>query len=338
MTERIATMPGTAATPSAPRGCLGLWCFAWTLLTAVYLLALVVLEKVLPEHLLPAYLATYLPQPVLVAPMAAAPFFCLVFWQRRLLLANLLLVLLAIIVLMPPTLPHGRPKALPAEQVRILSWNVHNDFRHEADLRQAIAKEHPQIVCLQEAQRDVFATLLPGAETAHTQEVTTLTSGHIEARKQVWLGPHPNRRWALETTIRLPQGRLTVLDVHFMTAFTPRTVKRNRNDLLDFLLRTRAARDIEADAVVAWLGRTAGPRVVVGDFNSPPNSDIYHQIRAVAMDAFTSGLGWGYTYHRRHPMVRIDHVFCSGGVIPLAARSLDGVVSDHRLVVADVAL
>ena len=77
--------------------------------------------------------------------------------------------------------------------------------------------------------------------------------------------------------------------------------------------------------------------MVVGDLNSPPNSAIYRDLAAAALDAFGArGLGWGWTYRRDYPMLRIDYVFCGEGVRPVTAFTKDGKVSDHRLLVTDL--
>jgi endonuclease/exonuclease/phosphatase family metal-dependent hydrolase len=274
-----------------------------------------------------------------VLPLSIPLFFAVIFWRRRLVWVNAGLMVLAVLVLMPPRISAPRPRMERDTTVRIATWNVHEEFDEGEALSRALARQQPQIVCLQEARRDVFATLLPGAESAHTREVTTLTTGQIVSQQPVRLGPFPNYRWALETRLRLPQGTVTVLNVHFLTAFSGRTVRRNRHDLEAFLRRMDEARHLEAQAVREWLQSTSGARLIAGDFNSPPGTDVYREVAAVATDAFSvCGRGWGYTYRRDHPMIRIDHVFCSPEVRPLRVRAVNGHVSDHRMLVADIAL
>ncbi len=333
---------GTPQTPRARRtfwGCTRVWCLLWTVLAGLYLPAVLILEYAVGDSFVPAYVARYAPQLLFVLPMGVPLFFAVICWRKRLIWVNLALIAVGVGALMPPSFPARRPRTQPAERIRVATWNVHEEFRNAAALRVALAEQAPQIVCLQEARRDIFGTVLRGAEAAHTHEVTTLTTGHIEAERAIRLGPYPNYRWGLETRIRLPQGRLTVLNVHFLTAFTGRSIRRHRHDLEGFLRRTAEARRLEAEVVREWLEHTAGPRLVMGDFNSPPGSDPYRHLAAAATDAFdVCGLGWGYTYRRDHPMIRIDHVFCSPEVTPVRLRAVRGGLSDHLLVVADIVL
>lgn len=319
-------------------GCLLLWCALWTLAAATYVAALIILQKAFSESFLPTYMARYAPQPLLLLPLGLPIFFCLIFVRKRLLVLNLLLVGLAVIVLMPPSLGGGRGTAAANEAIRIVTWNIHEEVEQVPKLRAAVVAQRPQIVCLQESRRASFETLLPEAETAHTREVTTLTTWQIESERAVRLGDYPNYRWALETKIKLSQGRLTVLNVHFITAFTAHSLRRYRHEPREFLERTREARDLEAEAVLEWLEQTEGPCVVAGDFNTPPGTEIYRRLTEVLTDAFVAGRGWGHTYRRDHPMVRIDHVLCGKGAGPLSARPVDGGVSDHLMMVVDVAL
>lgn len=341
MNDLISEAPDNAVRPRRrPEGCgcLLLWCVLWTGLSAGYVAALIILQKAFSEAFLPTYLARYAPQPLFLLPLALPLFFCLIFVRKRLLVVNLLLAGLAVIVLMPPSLGGGRRPVPPDEAIRILTWNVHEEVDQVPKLRAAVTAQRPQIVCLQEARRASFATVLPDAETAHTREVTTLTAGKIESERAVRLGEYPNYRWALETKIRLPQGRLTVLNVHFITAFTARSLRRHRQEPTDFLERTREARNLEAEAVLEWVEQTEGPCIVAGDFNTPPGTEIYRLLTAALTDAFVAGRGWGHTYPRDHPTVRIDHVLCGKGVRPLTAQAVDGGGSDHLMMVVDVAL
>ena len=240
---------------------------------------------------------------------------------------------------MPPCIPAHRSRQEVPGRIRVVTWNVHEEFGHVLDMSAVLAKLAPDIVCLQEARRATFGEVLAGGAVAHTHEVTTITRGRILAQREIRLGPLPNFRWGLETDIELPQGRVKVFNVHFLTSFNAATLRRNRYRMTDAIERTELARERERDIVLEWLRETAGPRVVAGDFNTPPNSVLYRDVATAAVDAFGRwGLGWGWTYRRDYPMLRIDYVFCGEGVTPLRAFTMDGRVSDHRMVVADVAL
>ncbi|MDB4409176.1 endonuclease/exonuclease/phosphatase family protein [Akkermansiaceae bacterium] len=78
------------------------------------------------------------------------------------------------------------------------------------------------------------------------------------------------------------------------------------------------------------------PTVVAGDFNAPANDAVYRLLGNNFTDAFGSvGTGWGNTYHRALPLLRIDHIFSSKMLVPLGCKTVKLKSSDHRAVVAD---
>lgn len=318
-------------------GCAKVLCLLGTLLVFVYLAIVIVAEKAFGEERHMTFMLVYMPQPPLLLPMAAMVLLSLLARARRLVWANALMLVVGIVALIPPTIPH-RARLHGRQPLRVVTWNVHESYHETPQMREVIEDLKPDIVCLQEARRKEFAEVLPGAQVAHTHEVTTLTRGRIISTRDIRLGPYPNYRWGLETVIDLPQGRVRVLNVHFITAFTGRTVKQNSYDLAGFLDHTRRGRENETAAVVKWLQEPGENKIVVGDFNTPPNAEIYRRISAEALNAFVAGRGWGLTYRRERPMVRIDHVFVKDGPKPVHAFARDGKVSDHRLVVTDLVL
>ena len=54
------------------------------------------------------------------------------------------------------------------------------------------------------------------------------------------------------------------------------------------------------------------------------------------MDAFASvGTGWGDTFQRRFPILRIDHIYATRHFTPVRSLTVTTRTSDHRMVVAD---
>lgn len=317
-------------------GCGRIICLLLTVLTGLYVVALIILQKAFAEEHLPTFLATYLPQPPLLLPPILMALCSLLLRYRRLLLLNVFFIILAITVLIPPNIAR-RAKA-GTEPLRLVTWNLHESYHDIPRMREELGKLKPDIVCLQEARRKSFSDLLPEGQSAHTHEVTTLTTGRIVSSREIRLGPYPNYRWGLETVIDLPQGRVKVLNVHFITAFTGRTLRQNSYDIAGFIEHTRQGRANETAAVLAWLRSPGGNMIVAGDFNTPPNARIHRQLTAEAVDAFSAGWGWGLTYRRERPLVRIDHVFLKDGPLPVRAFAVDGRASDHRMMVADVVI
>ncbi len=312
-----------------------LFCLTLTTVSVLHALLLVTVRRLVPESHLLGYLLVYAPQPPLLAPLGALALLCLLLRQPRLALVNMGVLGVAIVLVLPPVLPHRPPRHNPAQRLRVVTWNVHGEDRHLAEIQATLARLQPDVVCLQEAQEKAFAQALPGAQADHTHEVRTLTRGRIVSRHTFPLGSPGTWRWGLSTDIELPQGRLSVLNVHYVVGVRHH-VAQARQGLPD---RIEDARETSNKRVLAWLRETRGPRIVCGDFNTPPGARLYRDLRAEAQDAFgRAGLGWGFTFSRRRPMIRIDYVWCAGGVMPVSSRARDGEVSDHRLVVTDLIL
>ena len=80
--------------------------------------------------------------------------------------------------------------------------------------------------------------------------------------------------------------------------------------------------------------------IIAGDFNAPAGDRIYRQLQKKGyIDCFDrAGVGWGNTYHRRFPILRIDHIYVSQAFVPVRSRVVTIPESDHRMVLADVIL
>ena len=60
-------------------------------------------------------------------------------------------------------------------------------------------------------------------------------------------------------------------------------------------------------------------------------------LRTFLRDAWlTAGTGWGATIPAELPLVRIDHLWLSSQIEPIAVRAVRLTGSDHQAVVADI--
>jgi endonuclease/exonuclease/phosphatase (EEP) superfamily protein YafD len=135
-----------------------------------------------------------------------------------------------------------------------------------------------------------------------------------------------------------PLGLVHVFSLHTATdrrGITD-TIHENRKGPAE--VRANSARRREQSAFVA--GKAAechGPVVVVGDFNTPPESPIFPQVWGGYTDAFAAaGWGWGYTFLGARTAVRIDHVLAGKGWACTGCRVGSAVGSPHRPVIAEL--
>jgi endonuclease/exonuclease/phosphatase family metal-dependent hydrolase len=49
-------------------------------------------------------------------------------------------------------------------------------------------------------------------------------------------------------------------------------------------------------------------------------------------------VGWGNTFHRRFPMLRIDHIYATRHFDPVSSGVVPTKATDHRMVISDLLL
>lgn len=143
-----------------------------------------------------------------------------------------------------------------------------------------------------------------------------------------------------QVTLRLPNGaEMEVVNVHLATAATDMRLWSAQSRALH---RTnRSLRREELSVVLQVLERTtsfpATPTIVGGDFNASATDVVHRQLIRDFDDAFSkAGRGWGDTFHRRFPILRIDHIYTTRQLQPLSSRVVVTKTTDHRMVIADL--
>lgn len=143
-----------------------------------------------------------------------------------------------------------------------------------------------------------------------------------------------------QVTIQTPTGAsIEVVNVHLRTAATD---LRLWDRLAWQTHRTnRALRENELTLTRNILEQTSGfpntPTLLGGDFNSPASDVVHRQLSRDFLDAFaTAGTGWGDTFQRRLPILRIDHIYATRHFTPTRCCAVTTRNSDHRMVVADL--
>ncbi len=142
-----------------------------------------------------------------------------------------------------------------------------------------------------------------------------------------------------QASIILPNGKsFQAVNIHLSSAATDlrlwqRRAWREHRD-------NRDKRRMELAMVLKVLADTAplpaNPAILGGDFNSGSADPVFHLLAGDFRDAFpTVGSGWGNTFHRRVPVLRIDHIHASSQFTAVRCRSFPTLRSDHRMVIAD---
>jgi vancomycin resistance protein VanJ len=241
-----------------------------------------------------------------------------------------------------------RPTATPT--LRVMTYNVLAWNEAYAGIAASILRERPDIVAFQE--------LSPEA-ALHLQS----RLGAIFPYQALQALPNPSgaglfsryplrdiedfelsfaSHWSQRVVVETPAGPIAFLNIHTSIP-KPRLMRRGRWPIVRFSSDRRAG---EIRRLVAMLDRIDGPVLVVGDLNMTERSVDYEILRSRLTDAFGAvGRGFGFTFPNvghlprlvpiPWPVLRIDYVWHSAHLVPVAAHLGDPGGSDHRPVVAD---
>ena len=104
------------------------------------------------------------------------------------------------------------------------------------------------------------------------------------------------------------------------------------------LTKTSQLRRKQVQQVRSAIRQSPYPAIAVGDFNAVPLSLVYWTMNLGMRDCFaeTSVGRYGATYQRKGIGIRIDYIFCSRELVPLACRTEKKHYSDHYPIVATI--
>ena len=98
-------------------------------------------------------------------------------------------------------------------------------------------------------------------------------------------------------------------------------------------------RELQVVAILAEVDKTTRPHALAGDFNAPPTAPELAPLFERLRDAWTLAAdGDGFTFPASEPTVRIDYVLVSADLTVSTARVPAELSSDHRPLVAELAL
>lgn len=311
----------------------------------LFLLLLYVLESCIAERNWLAVLVTYAPQHLFGLPVLVLVVWSLFRRKWPLLVANLCVAGFFSSCMLGFNIPWRVPRH-SGQTVRIITCNIHHTARLAPMVARDIRASGADIVCLQEAnyvggEPNPLIELrkaLPGWQHRCHGQLAVFSrlpiTGMAIHRPTVefW-------RVFLEVTVNAGGKRLTIINVHLNTAAGQESFASHYGSTASYLERSTAARSAQIAELLRVIKGIDGPLAVVGDFNTPPRGLIYATLCETLTDSFhRAGWGLGYSFRADLPVMRIDYVFAGRGVEPVACRTMGDVGSDHRPVLAELAL
>ena len=223
---------------------------------------------------------------------------------------------------------------------RLMTCNLHGNFADPAQFEALIADSDVDVVAVQEwagAGRSALRTI-PGWYV-HNSERLFLASRY-PIRAAIALGDHSTSKFASATRYDLdtPFGPVHLISLHLATERhgIRDLIEKKTNGLTE--VRDNTARRWDQSQYLAGQALACqGSVLVVGDFNTPPESRIFSQVWRGFNDAFaTAGWGFGYTFLETYTTVRIDHILTGPGWTCTHCWVGPQVGSPHRPVFADL--
>lgn len=174
----------------------------------------------------------------------------------------------------------------------------------------------------------------------------------IHNMQEVWLAHNVN---LMQADVDLPEGQTCRLFLFHLQSFllrdTDKTyieeMKKKKGAMKEKLSHSRSyagkfsrafyLRALQADSIAGVIRRSPYPVIICGDMNDVPGSYAYNTVRADLKDAFVQkGTGFGRTYNRISPTLRIDYIFYDATAFrPLACATPRTSLSDHNPVIAN---
>jgi endonuclease/exonuclease/phosphatase family metal-dependent hydrolase len=276
-----------------------------------------------------------------------APLAALVPWsalfQRRLLwvLAGCSAIWLWPILNISVPWPLWDPTSGRGHTLRVMTCN--GDYRalDAMRLKQLIEGVEPDIVMFQDAPSRTILEAFNSADW-HIQVV----DGFIAVSRYPMqnlepidtagseLGPGVCARTEIET----PLGVVRLFNVHLASPRSAlQSVIGRQSGEADEVVANSRLRQKQSIAVRSFVGESSAPTIILGDFNTPIESQIYRQVWADYTNAFSArGWGVGNTHFTRRTGVRIDHILVSSQFVVQKCWIGPNIGSAHRPVIADL--
>ena len=230
--------------------------------------------------------------------------------------------------------------------LRVVTCNADQSRLRADRLADLIHRESPDIVALQEVTGVLPRIAWPrGWYVLHKDEFVVASRFPVHERQGMPCPGVPGKLVLIRYTIELPHGEVQLFNLHLFSPREGLQAVLSGDKILDASNAPRVqamlrARENESRLASQWIAQFPGPKIVVGDFNTPIESFIFRKYWSGFDNAFsTAGLGFGFTKITEmrgwRYGTRIDHVLSSPPWRSVRAWVGPDVGSDHLPLVAE---
>ncbi len=224
--------------------------------------------------------------------------------------------------------------------VRIMTLNMHYLRSDPPALEELIAKENPDIVAIQEWRGWTHTPLTANPNWHFHGTPRLFLASRWPIRKAVVLGRDSTEEHASVAHYELdtPTGVVHVFSLHTasLREGIQETIHDNSKGETEVQANSERRRQ-QLDFIARQAAECQGPVLIVGDFNTPPESAIFKDTWNGYTDSFgAAGWGWGYTFYGARTRVRIDHLLAGKGWACTGCHVGPDVGSPHLPVIADL--
>lgn len=225
--------------------------------------------------------------------------------------------------------------------LRILTCNVHRRQLDAEAMLALLEAIRPDIVAFQD-WTSAHEKVLFSTESWHVRRLGELMVASvypivdampIDLQLDPSLKPSDQGEAAL-FTLETPHGVVTIINLHLASPHGGLiAISKDGGEALATNVQRRW---LESDLIRARAKEVVGPLLVLGDFNTTPESPLAIEHWADFTDTFTHcGSGFGYTYYNNRTQLRIDRVLAGHSLAPVRCQVGPPVGSPHRPVVVD---
>lgn len=247
-------------------------------------------------------------------------------------------------------------------------YNWSNNEAARERMMKIIQEENPDIICFQEFFSDegnkldnirylreklgykyyYFTRELIKKDTRQWG-IATFSKYPIVGKKNILKQQHPSAYGnypykGIITKHLIDRDTLNVVNVHLQSVFLEdkdyETLKKlteekiidieDNMSLIKKILAAHKRRAVQIEDLFLETSTYEKKTIISGDFNDTPISYTYKKMTKDYKDVFPStGSGWGATYNRFYPGLRIDFILLSNDLKPLKTKTIRDKTSDH---------